>query len=165
LAYPSAVSLLKGVIMSGPFTVATQILVDGPRNTVSKTTGDFTSGGGLPANSTVLDPALLTSMNPGMSGSFPATLLRVDHIDYSIADGIVVQLLWDATTPVPICELYGRGKLEAAMWGGYQNNAGAGVTGKILIAFVLSAAALPADSSVLVVLKTVKFRPISVGGA
>lgn len=142
--------------------IATQILVDGPRNTVAKTTGDVTA---VFAGTVILDPALLTDMNPGMSGAKLATLLRIDHIDYSIADGVIVQLFWDATTPVPIVELYGRGKLEAAMWGGYQNNAGAGVTGRITMSLVLSAAAFPTDASILLVMKTVKFRPISVGGA
>jgi hypothetical protein len=147
------------------FAIATQILVDGPRNTVAKTTGNFPTAS-PPANSTLLDPTLLTTMNPGMQGGAgTATLLRIDHIDYSITDGVIVQLLWDATTPVPIVELYGRGKLEAAMWGGYQNNAGAGVTGKIILAIIASGASFPTDSSILLVLKTVKYRPISVGGA
>jgi hypothetical protein len=147
------------------FAVATQILVDGPRNTVAKTTGDF-SMATLPTAVTILDPSLLTSMNPGMSGSFLATLLRLDHIDYSISDGITVQLYWDATTPVAIAELYGRGKIEAAMWGGFQNNAGAGVTGKILMTVILADQTVTTPvGSIFLVLKTVKFRPISLGGA
>jgi len=148
-----------------PFAVATQILDDGPRNTVAKTTGDF-SMATLPTAVTILDPSLLTSMNPGMSGSFLATLLRLDHIDYSISDGITVQLYWDATTPVAIAELYGRGKIEAAMWGGFQNNAGAGVTGKIIMTVILADQTVTTPvGSIFLVLKTVKFRPISVGGA
>lgn len=147
-----------------PFTVATQILVDGPRNTVAITTGDFAAGA-APVAITLLDPALLTDMNPGMSGIKKATLLRVDHIDYSIADGVIVQLYWDATTPVAIAELYGRGKLESAMFGGYQNPNGPGTTGKILLTCVFSNTAFPTDSSIFLVTKTVKFRPISVGGA
>jgi hypothetical protein len=148
-----------------PFAVATQILDDGPRNTVAKTTGDF-SMATLPTAVTILDPSLLTSMNPGMSGSFLATLLRLDHIDYSISDGITVQLYWDATTPVAIAELYGRGKIEAAMWGGFQNNAGAGVTGKIIMTVILADQTVTTPvGSIFLVLKTVKFRPISAGGA
>jgi hypothetical protein len=147
------------------FAIATQILNDGPRNTVAKTTGDFIMNA-LPTAVTILDPALLTDMNPGMSGAKLATLLRVDHIDYSISDGLTVQLYWDATVPVAICELYGRGKLEAKMFGGYQNNAGAGVTGKILMTVILADQATSTNNgSVLLVLATVKFRPISVGGA
>jgi hypothetical protein len=146
------------------FTIATQILVDGPRNTVAITTGDATAA---ITNQVLLDPALLTGINPGMSGQGTATLLRMDHIDYSITDGVIVQLIWDATTPVVMVELYGRGKLEAAMFGGYQNPNGAGTTGKILLTTVGTgtAGAFPVDYSILLVTKTVKFRPISKGGA
>lgn len=148
-----------------PFSIATQILVDGPRNTVAKTTGDFVMNT-LPTAVTILDPALLTSINPGMSGAPKAQLLRLDHIDYSISDNLTVQLYWDATTPIAICELYGRGKLEASRWGGYQNNAGAGVTGKILMTVVLSDVATSTNvGSIFLALKTVKFNPISLGGA
>ena len=141
----------------------TQIEIDGPRNTVAKTTGDAVAA---VAGQVLLDPATLTDMNPGMSGSHLATLLRLDQIDYSIADGYIVQLFWDASTPVLICELYGRGKLEMKKYGGWQNNAGAGVTGKITMTVISTAASFPTTSySILLVLQTVKFRPISVGGA
>lgn len=142
--------------------VVTQILVDGPRNTVAKTTGDATA---VITNQVLLDPATLTDMNPGMSGSHLATLLRVNQIDYSITDGVIVQLIWNASTPVIMCELYGRGKLEMKQYGGFQNNAGAGVNGQILMTTAASGAAFPTEYSVLLVLQTVKFRPISVGGA
>ena len=144
------------------FAIATQILQDGPRNTTAKVTGDVAT---LPTAVTILDPALLTDMNPGMSGTHLATLLRVDEIQYSITDGVIVQLLWDATTFVPIVELYGRGTIKAKDFGGLQNNAGAGVTGKILLSALASGAASPTDSSILLILNTVKFRPLSVGGA
>jgi hypothetical protein len=144
------------------FTVATQILVDGPRNTVAITTGDLATA---ITNQVLLDPALLTGINPGMSGQGTATLLRMDHIDYSITDGVIVQLIWQATTNVVMVELYGRGKLEAAMFGGYQNPNGPGTTGRILLSTLASGAALPTDYSILLVTKTVKFRPISAGGA
>lgn len=122
--------------------------------------------GALPTAVTIVDPAVLTAMNPGMSGAGTATLLRIDHIDYSISDNLTVQLYWDATTPIAICELYGRGKLEAKQFGGYQNNAGAGVTGKILMTVILSdTAATTNQGSIFLVTKTVKFRPTSVGGA
>lgn len=144
--------------------VVTQILVDGPRNTVAKTTGDNAIATPI-TNQTILDPSVLTSMNPGMSGTLLATLLRIDHIDYSISDGITAQLIWDATAPVIICELYGRGKLEARMWGGYTNPNGPGTTGKILLTTTAAEVGSPTLYSVLLVLHTVKFRPISVGGA
>lgn len=146
------------------FALATQILQDGPRNTTAKVTGDMAPAS-YPTGVTVLDPALLTDMNPGMSGAHLASNLRIDHIDYSISDGTIVQLIWDATTPVVICELFGRGKLEAKHFGGYINNAGAGVTGKILITAIAAGTATPTEASIFLVLRTVKFRPLTVGGA
>lgn len=144
--------------------VVTQILVDGPRNTVAKTTGDGSVGTPI-TNQTLLDPALLTSMMPGVSGTFTATLLRIDRIEYSISDGITAQLIWDATTPIIIAELYGRGTLDAKRYGGYQNPNGAGTTGKILLTTTAAEVGAPTLYSILINLETVKFRPISVGGA
>lgn len=146
-------------------TIATQILVDGPRNTVAKTSGDFVMNA-LPGSFTVLDPSVLTDMNPGMSGTHLATLLSIQQIDYSISDGITVQLYWDATTPVLICELYGRGKLDLKHFGRWQNNAGAGVTGKITCTLVLADQASAANAGTLLLnIETVKYRPLTVGGA
>lgn len=145
------------------FAIATQILIDGPRNTVAKVTGDITTLASGPT--VILDPALLSDVNPGMSGTKLASLLRIDHIDYSITDGLGIVLTWPATTPVAIVELFGRGKLEAKMWGGYQNNAGVGVTGQISLTTFATGAETPTDATVLLVIHTVKMRPISVGGA
>lgn len=146
------------------FAIATQILVDGPRNVVSKTTGDVAVGA-LPTNVTVLDPAALSDMMPGMPGSQLATLLRIDEIEYSITDGIILQLTWDATTDIAIAELYGRGKICMKDVGGIQNNAGAGNTGIILLSAIASGAASPTQVSFFFTLRCVKFRPQSVGGA
>jgi hypothetical protein len=143
------------------YAIATQILNDGPRNTVAKVTGDFL-GASPPGQTTIITASLLTSMLPGFAGSFPPTLLRIDHIDYSITDGVIVQLLWNATTDVPIVELYGRGKIASHHYGGLQNNAGAGVTGNIDLAINASAASFPTDVSILLILHMVKNRA---GGA
>lgn len=148
------------------FANATYLEVDGPRNTVSRTVGDAQQSGALPTAVTVLDPATLTDMNPGMSGTHLATLLRLDFVNYSISDGIVVQLIWDATTPIAICELAGRGQLDLKAFAGFHNNAGAGVTGKILMTVVAADQVASAVTvSWLIVLRTVKFRPLTVGGA
>jgi hypothetical protein len=140
--------------------VVTQILIDGPRNVVSKTTGDNAIGTPI-TNQTILDPAVLTSMLPGMAGSFPATLLRIDHIDYSISDGITAQLIWDAASPIIICELYGRGKLDPKCYGGFQNNA-TSPTGKIMLTTTAAEVSAPTLYSVLIVIHAVKNRA---GGA
>ena len=55
---------------------------------------------------------------------------RIDHLDYSISDQLEVQLLWDATTPVELLPIAGRGRMSFWNFGGLQNNA-TGATGKI----------------------------------
>lgn len=147
-------------------TVATQIEIDGPRNTVAKTTGDLL-GSDFPQSFTILNPANLTDMNPGTSGSHLATLLRIDELQYSLSDGLTLQLFWAATTPILIAELYGRGKVEAKNFGGLQNNAGVGVTGAITATLIVSSNAVITlgEYSFFLITRTVKMRPISVGGA
>lgn len=148
-------------------TAATQLEIDGPRNTVSKTTGDLL-GSDFPQTFTVITASSLTSMNPGMSGTFAPSLLRINCIQYSLSDDLILQLKWDATVPVLITELYGRGKIEAKQFGGLQNNAGAGVTGNITATLVYggnTAVIATATYNFMFLLECVKFRPISVGGA
>jgi hypothetical protein len=137
------------------YAIATQTLIDGPRNSVFKVTGDVTVAFG-PTD--IIVASSLSGVNPGMSGSPAPTLLRIDHIDYAITDGLICILSWDATTPVAITELFGRGKIEAKMWGGFQNNAGAGVTGSISLQGVTSLAAFPTDASITLVIHTVKYH-------
>lgn len=106
-------------------TTTAQILADYVRSTVVKfdgvlDTSDLTS-------TTVVDPAAqwIDQVNP-------TTQYRIDRIDWSIADPMVVRLVWDATTPVKIIELSGRGNITVGdVYGGLQNNAGAGKTGII----------------------------------
>jgi len=104
--------------------LSTQTLEDGDRNVVAKVTAvadtsDF-------ASTTVLDPALLNATRP------PTNQLAVDEIQYSIEDGWQVELYWDATTPVLMTSLSGRGMFPVGPnYGGLQNNAGTGKTGKI----------------------------------
>lgn len=102
--------------------VTTQTLLDGPRNLVILLTG-------------VLDTSNeARAIKVDVSSYDPAPLkVRVDKIQYSIADALQVLLDWDATTDVTFAVLSGRGELEACKFGGLQNNAGAGVTGDIYL--------------------------------
>lgn len=112
-------------------TSAIQTLIDGPRNVVAKVTGDALQNDAF-TPLTILDPAQLTSMMPGFpGGGLGPQLLRVDRIEFALSDGIAIQLFWDATTPILITELSGRGKVDPKHYGGFWNNAGAGDTGKI----------------------------------
>lgn len=113
--------------------VQTQILLDGPVNTVIKLTGQLDTS----------DEAVNEKINPTTfttSYKRPQTW-RIDHIDYSIGDGIEVQLFWNATTPRIILPLAGRGRMSYWNFGGLLNNglADAGSTGGI----ALSAVSLP----------------------
>lgn len=103
-----------------------QILEDGPRNTVVKFEGVLdTSDLG---STLIIDPA---AQSPIDSFGNPGTKFRIDCLQFSIEDGLSVNLFWDATTPVRIEELVGRGKMKYFQFGGLKNNAGAGVNGKI----------------------------------
>jgi hypothetical protein len=97
---------------------------DGPRNVVAKVTLVLDSAD--LSGTTILDPATLDATNP------PTDLLAVHEIQYSVMDGLVVGLYWNATTPKRIVSLTGRGIFPVGPnYGGIQNNAGVGVDGKI----------------------------------
>lgn len=115
-----------------------QILEDGPRYTVVKFEGILDSAD--LSSTTVLDPAAQSPMDTAF-GTL-ASKYRIDHIIHNIEDGLAVNLYWDASTPIRIEELTGRGKQNHSFYGGLKNNAGtyastgiftpaAGFTGKI----------------------------------
>jgi hypothetical protein len=109
-------------------STTTQILIDGPRNMVVKYEGVLdTSDVSYVA---IIDPA---TASPMFHNGDKASTFRVVKVTYSIEDGLSVNLFWDATTPVRIEELVGRGKMEYRNFGGLKNNAvgAAGFTGKI----------------------------------
>jgi hypothetical protein len=107
-----------------------QILEDGDRNVIAKLTGKLdTSNVSL---ATLLDPAVLTSVNTSGLNSQKATALAIETVTFDIEDGLVVNLYWDATVDVPIWYFSGRDKMNMEFTGFLQNNAGAGKTGKIL---------------------------------
>lgn len=102
--------------------VTSQIIIDGDRNAVVKLTGVLdTSNESL---ATKVDPADFTPV---------PTQFRIDKITYSISSQLAVQLLWDATTDLIILPLTDSFEICAKDYGGLQNNAGAGKSGKILL--------------------------------
>lgn len=111
-------------------SITTQILNDGPRNTVIRI-NIFLDTSDL-ALTTVADPALLVQTNP------VTTQLRIDKMRCSIEDSqapeLEVDIVWDAATPVVAWQLMGRSdELNFQNAGGLNNNAGAGKTGKIQV--------------------------------
>jgi len=109
--------------------VSTQILLDGPRNTVIKVVGVLDTSD--QASMVIADPATLCGIDN--TGAVKAAKLAINRIVLNIEDGLAVYLNWDATTPVLIDQFTGRGHQEFQKVGGLWNNAGAGVTGKILL--------------------------------
>lgn len=112
-------------------SLTTQLLQDGPRNTVVKVTGILDSGD--VSGVVVVNPAALSSMQPGFSSYPPPDTLAIKAMDFSISDGTDVQIYYDATVPVLFEVLTGRGKSDFREIGFQQNNAGAGVNGKITL--------------------------------
>lgn len=101
--------------------VTSQTIIDGARNVVMKFT-NLSDGTG--------EAAVLKVDVSALSGA-PSSV-SIKRIIYSVS-GMVVTMLWDATTDVPIVELGGNtGVLDFECFGGLPNNAGAGKTGDIL---------------------------------
>jgi hypothetical protein len=107
-----------------------QTILDGPRNAIIKVSGTLDSSD--LAQQVLLDPATLGGINN--TGLVKAAKLRLQRLTHNIEDGLTVDLWWDATTPVRIEGIEGRGHQNYDRFGGLTNIAGAGVTGKILIA-------------------------------
>jgi hypothetical protein len=106
-------------------TAAVQVTVDSARNVVAKVLIECTSAD--LGSTTLLDPATLAATVP------VTNQLRLDEVQFAVEDGWFVTLYWDATSPVKIVDLIGRGKFPVGLdYGGLQNNAGSGKTGKIL---------------------------------
>jgi hypothetical protein len=100
---------------------------DGPRNVVAKVT--VVADTSDVSATTILDPATLLATNP------PTSQLAIQEIQYSVQDGWIVVLYWDATTAKRIVNLTGRGIFPVGPnYGGIQNNAGVGKTGIIKLA-------------------------------
>jgi hypothetical protein len=111
-------------------SVQIQTLVDSERNLVVKLVGILdTSNVSL---ATLIDPALLASVNSTGLNSQKPTKVAIKKVTYDVEDGLAVNLYWDATTDVPIWRFVGRGFVMGEQVGFLQNNAGTGVTGKVL---------------------------------
>lgn len=104
--------------------VTSQTLIDGPRNAVMKFTNTSDGTG---------ESAVLKVDVSALSGA--PSKVTIKAIRYSVA-GMVARLLWDADTDVTIVDLQGDGCLDCSGFGGLSNNAGAGVTGDILLTTV-----------------------------
>lgn len=100
--------------------VTSQTLFDGPRTAVLKFT-NISDGSG--------ESAVLKVDASALSGA--PTDLKIVRVWYAVA-GMVVNVLWDATTDVTALVLQGDGFMDFSCFGGLDNNAGTGKTGDIL---------------------------------
>jgi hypothetical protein len=111
-------------------SVQIQTLVDSERNLVVKLVGLLdTSNVSL---ATLIDPALVAAVNASGLNSQQPTKVAIKKVTYDVEDGLAVNLYWDATADVPIWRFVGRGFVMGEHIGFLQNDAGAGVTGKVL---------------------------------
>jgi hypothetical protein len=109
----------------------TQLLEDGNENTILRFVGNVNAVPG--ANTLLIDPATLSDMGP--YAGVKAKNLRVKKVIFDIEDGLSMQLLWGATTPLEFEALIGRGTHDYRDAGGLQNNSGVGRNGTILYNF------------------------------
>lgn len=111
-------------------SVQIQTLVDSERNLVVKLVGILdTSNVSL---ATLIDPALVAAVNStGLNPQQPSKV-AIKKVTYDVEDGLAVNLYWDADADVPIWRFVGRGFVMGEQIGFLQNNAGTGVTGKVL---------------------------------
>ncbi len=99
--------------------VSSQTIIDGARNVVMKFT-NLSDGTG--------ESAVVKVDVSALQGA--PSRVDIQRIHYNVT-GMVVTMLWDATTDVRIMELAGDGWFDFCHFGGLTNDAGAGVTGDI----------------------------------
>ena len=100
-------------------SLATQILIDGPRNAVVKVTAVLDTS----------DLALTTIVDPASFFDVPPQF-RLMHIDYAMTDQLEAQLQWVGTPNTVMMPLAGRGRMSFVDFGGLTDNA-ASPTGQI----------------------------------
>jgi hypothetical protein len=80
----------------------------------------------------ILDPAKLSVIDS--VGDVLPTKVRIDMISYNVEASLAVRLFWEATANKRIVEIVNSGDdICSYRYGGLQNNAGSGVTGKIVL--------------------------------
>jgi hypothetical protein len=98
-----------------------QVIEEGFRNYIIKVTGT-----GAEIDAKIVD---VSALNP------PCTRVRLKKITYSLDPADSMELKWDATSPEIFLNLNGSNDADMCFEGtaGIPNNAGAGVTGDILL--------------------------------
>lgn len=103
--------------------VTSVVVHDGAINTVYNLSGILDTSDYAAADFTDV-----LSLNPA------PTTLRLDHMFYSVEDGLSVRFYWEATSDVLIMPISGRGFIDFAPFGGLTNSRAAGFTGDLKVA-------------------------------
>jgi hypothetical protein len=88
------------------------ILQEGPRNAVVKLTGILDSGDITAQSIIALSDFTNNDKNLFLTG------FRVDFIEYSMSNGMEINLFWNSTNPEQIAPLAGRGRFGGRNYGG-----------------------------------------------
>lgn len=90
-----------------------QITEEGPRNAVVKLTGVLDTGDAIEV------PAISVTDFTNNDTNLVLTGFRVDLIEWSMSDGLEINLFWNALTPQQIYQIAGRGRIFAQNYGGF----------------------------------------------
>lgn len=101
-----------------------QTLIDGVKNVVTKHVSAWETA----------DESAVVKVDVSALQGAP-TRVKIKRIHYNV-NGMIVRLLWDATSDVTVLDLQGDGCMDFSTFGGLYNNAGAGVTGDISLTTV-----------------------------
>lgn len=98
-----------------------QVIEEGYRNYIIKV-----DGSGVETAANIVD---VSALNP------PCNRVRLKKITYNLESAAAMQLLWDATAAVQLLSLHGSNDADMCFesTAGIPNNAGAGVTGDVLL--------------------------------
>lgn len=138
ITFTSSTAPIKGQYVTGTGIPASSYIlsVDGATQVTLNNAATATNTGltfTLVAGAIVaVDPAQLGFMD--FANQQRPNQIRIDRILYTVEEGLDVRLLWEATANVYIIDLVKAGHQELKRFGGYQNNAGTGKTGRILLA-------------------------------
>lgn len=115
--------------------VSIQKIEEGPRNAIFKVDVALDGSGDYSIPQTIVDAKLLATPR-----------LRVDRLEWSVQDGMTINLLWDGAGSSPMWRMTGRGREDAKRIGGLQNNADQ-PSGKITMTTSSQQSGLPLSAS------------------
>lgn len=121
-----------------------QITEEGPRNAVVKLTGVLDSSDAYEVPAIAVQDFVNNDPNLKLTG------FRIDLVEYSIGQGIEIQLEWDGSTPQQIFPLSGRGRIGSQQHGGfYPDRNRTGYNGNINLKSTGFTAGAPQNFSIL----------------